>query len=186
MGAAAHSGAVVIYITYVADWVHNICLRTPLGVRNILADRCLCAVTKPTCSRGTHRTGATWDIGGATESTIEEICVASLYVTLADFCRCAFFKITCRRGAWRTTLRTMQKWRAVTAEDIETVASLVARLADLGIGAAWDTTCRRSAFWTRTTLNTRRAFKLAADEFDVGASLLCRVVLADFCLCAVT
>ena len=185
MGAAAHSGAVVVYIAYVTDWVDNVCLRTPLRVRDILADLCLCAVTKTTRRRSAHRTVTTWNIGRATESAIEET-VASLDVTLADFCRCAVFKITRRRRARRTTLRTKQKWRAITAQEIVIIASLAVRLADLGIGAAWDTTRRRSAFWTRTTLYTRWAFKLAADELDVGASLLSRVILADRCLCAVT
>ena len=153
MGAAAHSGAVGIYMTYVADWVDNVRLRTPLRVPDTLADFCLCAVTKTTRRGSAHRTRPTWDIWRATKSAIEEIrVVASLYVTLADICLCALLKITCRRGARRTTLRAMEKWRAITAEETKILASLVVRLADLGISAAGDTACRRSAFWTRTTL----------------------------------
>ena len=108
MVAAAHSGAVVIYIAYVADWVDNICLGTPLRVPDILADGGLCAVTKTTRLGSAHRTRTTCEIGRTMKSAVEEIdVVASFYVTLTDLSRSAFFEITCRGGARRTTLGTM-------------------------------------------------------------------------------
>lgn len=77
--AATHSVPVVVLVTHIADWVDDICFRTPFLVRVILADLSIRTAWKVTGLQGAFRAVSAVHTRGAIELTVGQgSCCTSL------------------------------------------------------------------------------------------------------------